>query len=90
MQDRYEAGDRQGAIEAQRSTNYLVEVGVGTVEWFKRYLTERGYPVPPHARSMGANPYVGTPSPLTQAQYDAFKVIFEAELAKYGAKPPKR
>ncbi|NUM55654.1 MAG: dihydrodipicolinate synthase family protein [Candidatus Hydrogenedentes bacterium] len=90
IQDRYEAGDQQGAIEAQRSTNYLVEVGVSTVEWFKRYITDRGYPVSTHARDMGANPYVGAPAPLTQDAYESFKAVFEAELLKFDTVPPRR
>lgn len=90
MQDRYEAGDRDGAIEAQRSTNMLVEKGVATVEWFKRYISARGYPVPPYARDMGANPYVGNPAPLTAEAGEAFTRIFEAELAKYDTVPPRR
>lgn len=83
IQDRFDADDRQGAIEAQRSTNMLVEKGVATVEWFKRYISEKGYAVQPYARSMGANPYVKNPTPLTDEQYQAFKRIYEAELAKY-------
>lgn len=90
IQDRYMAGDREGAIEAQRSTNLLVEKGVATVEWFKRYITERGFPVSTYARDMGKNPYVSQPAPLTEEAYHSFKCILEAELEKYGSVPPKR
>ncbi|MDZ4859783.1 MAG: dihydrodipicolinate synthase family protein [Candidatus Hydrogenedentes bacterium] len=90
IQDFYEADDRESAIEAQRSTNMLVEKGVATVEWFKRYITERGYPVSTYARDAGKNPYVSAPTPLTQDAYESFKLIYEAELETYGATPPRR
>jgi hypothetical protein len=85
IQDRYESGDRPGALDAQRSANHLVQQGVCTVEWFKRYCTEQGYPVPPYARSMGANPYFSPPGTLSHDAYHAFKRIYEAELARYSA-----
>ena len=90
IQDLYDAGNQEGALEAQRSTNYLVEVGVSSVEWFKRYITERGYPVSTCARDMGKNPYVGSPAPLTQEQYEGFKKVFEEELLKFDTVPPTR
>ena len=90
IHDRYHAGDQQGALDAQRSTIMLVEKGVATVEWFKRYITERGFPVSTCARDMGKNPYVGTPAPLTQEAYTAFKIVLETELEKFGSIPPTR
>ena len=45
IQDRYEAGDLVGAIEAQRATNLLCEESVNPVEFFKRYATDNGYAV---------------------------------------------
>ncbi|HRK35969.1 MAG TPA: hypothetical protein PLJ47_15340, partial [Candidatus Hydrogenedentes bacterium] len=90
IQDCYEAGDQQGAIDAQRSTNYLVEIGVATVEWFKRYISERGYPVPTAARDMGANPYVSGAARLTQDAYESFRSLYEAELETFGFTPPRR
>ena len=90
IQDRYVAGDRQGALDAQRSTIMLVEKGIATVEWFKRYITERGFPVSTYARDMGANPYVSKPAPLTPGAYMDFKCLLEAELEKYGSTPPRR
>jgi len=83
IQIRYEKGDVEGAIEAQHSTNLLVERSVNTTEFFKRYITEKGYPIKPYARPTGPNLY-GTPKPsLTQADYDTFKQLLESELAKF-------
>lgn len=83
VQDRFEAGDYAGAIEAQRSANYLVETSKGPVEFLKRYAAEKGYPVQPYGRSTGSNPYASDPDPLTQDEYTRYKAILEAELAKY-------
>lgn len=88
VQERFEAGDFEGAIEAQRSVNMLCQVVPQPVEFLKRYATELGYPVKPFARAMGAvDPYGTTTGPnLSDADYLRAKPIFEAELAKYPAK----
>jgi 4-hydroxy-tetrahydrodipicolinate synthase len=83
IQHRYERGDVQGAIEAQHSTNLLVRRSRNTTEFFKRYITEKGYPVKPCARSTGGSPYFKEPTPLSQQDYDAFKQLLESELQKY-------
>lgn len=83
IQERYERGDLAGAIEAQRSTNILCECSKGTTEFFKRYITEKGYPVKPYHRAASGSLYAGESGTLTQAEYETFKGILEAELAKY-------
>lgn len=85
LQDRFEKGDFAGAMDAQRSINYLVETSVCTVEWLKRYATEKGFPMQPYARDMANNPYYTHPAPLTDDQYKGYKVILEAELEKYAS-----
>jgi 4-hydroxy-tetrahydrodipicolinate synthase len=83
IQDRYEAGDLEGAIEAQRVTNLLVEECTNATEFFKRYATEKGYEVQPHSRGVGTTAY-GQKPPLSQEEYDAYKKLYEAETAKFG------
>ncbi|MCC6695618.1 MAG: dihydrodipicolinate synthase family protein [Candidatus Hydrogenedentes bacterium] len=81
--DRFEAGDRQGALDAQRSLNYLCDMSKATVEWLKRYAAEQGYPVKPYHRMVKDNPYMSNPDPLAEADYHAFKAVRDEELAKY-------
>ncbi|NIA13792.1 MAG: hypothetical protein GWP08_06890 [Nitrospiraceae bacterium] len=83
VSDRYAAGDLQGAIEAQYSTNMLVQKAPNCVAFFKRWLAEKGYNVQPYSRSMSGNSYAEARKELSQEEYDAFKPILEAELAKY-------
>ncbi len=84
VQDRFDEGDYKGAIAAQRSTNMLVQESKNAVEFFKRYLTEKGLPVHPYRRSMDSNAYAKKPpEPLTEDEYEAFKHLLESELAKY-------
>jgi len=85
--DRYHAGDLAGAIEAQHSTNLLVNRSNNCVEFFKRWLAEKGYKVQPYARSMNGNPYAkGKDRPaLSQEEYETYKRLLEDELAKYAA-----
>jgi len=83
IQDRFEAGDLPGAREAQRSANMLVEESTNCVAFMKRYAVENGYALGVTDRSMAANPYMKDRATLTQEDYEAFKRIFEAEVAKY-------
>jgi dihydrodipicolinate synthase/N-acetylneuraminate lyase len=80
---RFERGDLEGAMDAQRSVNYLVQTSVCTVEFLKRYAAEKGFPVKPFARPMLNNPYFTDPKPITEQQYTAYKQILETELEKY-------
>ena len=81
IQTRYEKGDIEGACEAQWSTNLLVKRSRNTTEFFKRYITEKGYKIQPYARSTGS-PYSTTAPSLSQEDYDAFKQLLESELEK--------
>ncbi len=84
VQDYFVADDRSGAIEAQRSLNFLCDVSTAPVEWLKRYAAEQGYPVKPYHRAMKKdNASFSTPKPLTEEDYATFKGLRERELAKY-------
>jgi 4-hydroxy-tetrahydrodipicolinate synthase len=79
----YDRGDLAGAIEAQHSTNMLVTKSRNTVEFFKRYISEKGYAIKPYSRAGGDNPYAKTFSSLTEQEYTGYKTILDEELAKY-------
>lgn len=84
VQDRFDQGDHRGAMDAQRSANFLIERSINGAEFFKRYLAEKGYPMHPTARRMKDGPYAKDPSQtLTQEEYESFKNLLESELAKY-------
>lgn len=83
IQLRYEKGDIKGAIEAQHSTNLLVQRSRNTTEFFKRYITEKGYSIKPYARKLGPSLYFAETPSLSQADYDAYKQLLESELAKF-------
>ncbi|HPC17745.1 MAG TPA: dihydrodipicolinate synthase family protein [Candidatus Hydrogenedentes bacterium] len=83
IQIRYEKGDLEGAIAAQHSTNILVQRSLNSTEFFKRYISAKGYPIKPYPRRMGASLYASQKPDLSQADYDAFKALYESELAKY-------
>lgn len=83
IQTRFEQGDTAGAIRAQRAVNLLCRDVRNPVEFFKRYVTECGYPVPLFARVLENNPYVSNADPLTPAEYARSKDIFERELAAF-------
>lgn len=81
IQVRYDAGDIAGAMDAQHDTNVLVYKSRNTVEFYKRYITEKGHRVQPYTRSAG-NPYVQNAAPLTEAEYQQYKALLEDALAK--------
>ncbi len=83
VQDRWDAGDIAGVIAAQEVTNLLCDTCPNPVEFLKRYATEQGFEVPLAFRPMTTNPYMQDPTPMTGAQYVAFKEIFERETAPY-------
>ncbi|HIJ73510.1 MAG TPA: dihydrodipicolinate synthase family protein [Candidatus Hydrogenedentes bacterium] len=83
VQERFEKGDREGALAAQDSVNLLVEQCSSPAAFLKRYATEKGHPVGSYARKMTDNPYIANPDPITDDAYITFKRILEIELAKY-------
>ncbi|MCP4641939.1 MAG: dihydrodipicolinate synthase family protein, partial [bacterium] len=83
IQDRFEAGDLEGAREAQWTTNVLVDRSVNAVEFTKRYAAENGHTVPIFGRGTGGNPYVKDRQLLTDDAYAEFKALLEAELPRY-------
>lgn len=84
VQDRFEAGDYDGMMEAQYAVNRLVRHAVNPVEFMKRYAVEHGFDVPLYARTTENNPYLKSQAGLTQAQYDTFKAFLEGELGRFG------
>ncbi len=82
IQTRYESGDLEGACEAQYTTNMLVRKSRNAQEFFKRYITEKGYPIKPCSRA-GDTKYYKAPEVLSQEDYEAFKRLLESELARY-------
>lgn len=85
VQDRWEAGDIDGVLAAQESVNLLCDGCHNAVAFLKRYATDRGYPVGEYFRSAGGNPYMTDPKPFSDADYRAFKEIFERENARWSA-----
>lgn len=83
VQDRYERGDHAGAIEAQYSANLLVRKAKHAVEFFKRYLNEKGYRMSIAARPAKNATKTRDTGSLTNEDYKAFKYLLESELAKY-------
>ena len=84
VQDRFEEHDLEGAMAAQSATNLLVKESANTVEFFKRYLAEKGYPVQPYVRGVGDTLYAKVaPSELTDATYTTYKNLLDQELAKF-------
>lgn len=83
VQDRFDAGDVDGARDAQQSVNRLVAACPDAVGFLKRYLNDNGHPMGATFRPAGANRYLKDPTPMTDAQYNAFKAIYESELAPY-------
>lgn len=83
IQDRMEAGDLPGAMRAQHKTNLLCRSVRNPVAFFKRYVTEKGYPVKPYGRMLENNPYVSNPAPLSDEEYAQFRDSFETELAAF-------
>ncbi len=82
VQDRYERGDLEGAIEAQHSTNLLVERSKNTTVFFKRYITEKGYRIKPFPRTTKESLY-GKDASLSEEDYIAYKRLLESELAEF-------
>ena len=72
----YMQGDLVGALEAQRKVNLLCRESVNPVGFFLRYAREHGYAIEDHARPE-RNPYASNRPPLSDAEYQRFKAIFE-------------
>ena len=70
-------------MAAQHSTNILVQRSLNSTEFFKRYISAKGYPIKPYPRRTGASLYASQKPDLSQADYDAFKALYESELATY-------
>ncbi|MGC8737298.1 MAG: dihydrodipicolinate synthase family protein [Candidatus Hydrogenedens sp.] len=83
MVKRYETADIEGCMQAQEDINILVRKCPNAVEFFKRYITEQGYPVNESSRTIENNPYFEKRERLSVPEYEAFKQIYESILAKY-------
>lgn len=82
---RFDAGDLEGAMEAQATVNRLCRGTGAAVSFFKRWLAERGFPVQPYNRPAADGSYAGAPGTIADAEYAAFKADIERALADYGA-----
>jgi len=75
----FRAGERDAALDAQRSVNMLVQQGIDAVAFFKRYAAEQGYKVQSYARGPG-----GAIEPsLSSDMYAAFKLVLEQEIERF-------
>ncbi|MCX8064708.1 MAG: dihydrodipicolinate synthase family protein [Candidatus Hydrogenedentes bacterium] len=81
--DRYLRGDLGGALSAQNDVNILVRECRNAVEFFKRYISEKGYPVSIYSRRTENNPYIDQKTTIAPEEYERFKRIYEAILARY-------
>ena len=83
LQEQFEAGDAPGAVYTQHVVYKLVAFPINSVEFFKRYATEQGYPVDGYARPMKGVDYVKAIGNVSEEQYAAYKCLLEEELAPY-------
>lgn len=83
MVERYKVGDVEGCMQAQEDVNLLVRKCPNAVEFFKRYITEQGYPVSECPRTIENNPYFENRRRLSHEEYEGFKQIYEEILSKY-------
>ena len=83
VQERLERGDREGAIEAQVSVNYLCETCRNPVDFLKRYANEQGFSMGRAYRKAADDIYIKYPEPLTDDEYVTFRKIYEKEMSKY-------
>ncbi len=83
LQQRFNADDAKGAIQAQHAVYKLVAFDINSVEFFKRYASEHGYPVDAYARPMTGAAYSKTIGNVTNEQYETYKRLLETELEPY-------
>lgn len=83
IQGWFEAGEADAAVRAQHAVYELVVFQINSVEFFKRYATEKGFEVEAYARPMVGVDYVKAIGNVTEAQYTAYKNLLETELAPY-------
>lgn len=89
MVDHYVAGDLEACLSAQEDVNILVRECPNAVEFFKRYISEQGYPVSIHPRKTENNPYLPNPQSLSIEEYNKFKHLYERILDKYNSQNRK-
>jgi len=85
VMDRFDAGDLEGAMDAQAAVNRLCRGTSSAVSFFKRWLSERGHPVQPYNRPAADSSYAGAPGPISDAEVAAFRAEIEQTLAEFGA-----
>lgn len=83
LQDLFEAGDATAALMAQHAVYKLVVRSGNSVEFFKRYATEQGYPVDGYARPMIGVDYTKAIGNVSDEEYATYKRLLEDELAPY-------
>lgn len=85
VQERFETGDRAGALAAQDAVNLLVERSSNPQDFYKRFATESGFKVGRHHRVMHSNLYATSPQPVTEEGYQGFKrLLAEVEARVLG------
>lgn len=83
VQDRFDAGDMDGAMEAQVAANGLVYASPPAVPFMKRYANEQGFKVPPHSRPEIDKPYGPEVDAIGDDTFTAYKTLLEAEIARF-------
>lgn len=83
MVEYYDDGDMEACLQAQEDVNLLVRTCPNATEFFKRYITEKGFPVSEYSRVLENNPYFEQRQPLSKQEYEAFKKIYEEVLSRY-------
>ncbi len=76
-------GDRERALQAQEAVNLLVHACGNAPYFLKRYATEHGFPVPPHARPMPGDLYKSKGTAMTDEEYTTFKRLLEEKIARF-------
>jgi 4-hydroxy-tetrahydrodipicolinate synthase len=88
IQDHFEAGEFDKAMDAQWSVNKLARGIKNSPEFFKRYAAEKGYNVKPYGRSMARDLYSKGALALTGEVYESYKRMYEEELGKFAGLVP--
>ncbi|NLN92963.1 MAG: dihydrodipicolinate synthase family protein [Candidatus Hydrogenedens sp.] len=81
--DRYMMGNQAGVLAAQDAINNLLKPGINSVDFLKRYATEKGFDTPLYSRSQKTNPYMSDSVAMTEAEYQNFKQLYELEMMPF-------
>jgi hypothetical protein len=76
-------GNQAGVLAAQDAINNLLKPGINSVDFLKRYATEKGFDTPLYSRSQKTNPYMSDSVAMTEAEYQNFKQLYELEMMPF-------